>query len=177
MGGYLITGGRLLDATGASPQDSVSVLVEGNRIRKIGPDREVAAAAETLGGYRTIDAAGHTVMPGMIDAHCHISYGDILSFEELDLYAGVEYRTLRAANNARKVLRAGVTAFSDPGSTWNISVAVRDAINAGLIEGPRMASAGRYITTFNAIGSPWPSWMEHPKSSFAVLCKGITKAG
>ena len=33
-----------------------------------------------------------------------------------------------------------------------------------------MASAGRYITTFNAIGSPWPSWMEHPKSSFAVLC-------
>ena len=170
MGGYLITGGRLLDATGAAPQDGVSVLVEGNRIRKIGPDREVAAAAETLGGYRTIDAAGHTVMPGMIDAHCHISYGDILSFEELDLYAGVEYRTLRAANNARKVLRAGVTAFSDPGSTWNISVAVRDAVNAGLIEGPRMASAGRYITTFNAIGSPWPSWMEHPKSSFAVLC-------
>ena len=170
MGGYLITGGRLLDGTGAAPQDGVSVLVEGNRIRKIGPDREVAAAAETLGGYRTIDAAGRTVMPGMIDGHCHISYGDILSFEELDLYAGVEYRTLRAANNARKVLRAGVTAFSDPGSTWNISVAVRDAINAGLIEGPRMASAGRYITTYNAIGSPWPSWMEHPKSSFAVLC-------
>ena len=170
MGGYLITGGRLLDATGAAPQDGVSVLVDGNRIRKIGPDREVAAAAQTLGGYQTIDAAGRTVMPGMIDAHCHISYGDILSFEELDLYAGVEYRTLRAANNARKVLRAGVTAFSDPGSTWNISVAVRDAINAGLIEGPRMASAGRYITTFNAIGSPWPSWMEHPKSSFAVLC-------
>lgn len=73
MGGYLITGGRLLDATGAASQDGVSVLVEDNRIRKIGPDREVAAAAETLGGYRTIDAAGHTVMPGMIDAHCHIS--------------------------------------------------------------------------------------------------------
>ena len=170
MGGYLIRGGRLLDGTGAAPADGVSVLVEGNRIRRIGPEREIAAAAETLGGYRTIDAAGRTVMPGMIGGHCHISYGDILSFEELDLYAGVEYRTLRAANNARKVLRAGVTAFSDPGSTWNISVAVRDAVNAGLIEGPRMASAGRYITTYNAIGSPWPSWMEHPKSSFAVLC-------
>ena len=102
MGGYLITGGRLLDGAGAAPQDGVSVLVEGNRIRKIGLDREVAAAAETLGGYRTIDAAGRTVMPGMIDGHCHISYGDILSFEELDLYAGVEYRTLRAANNARR---------------------------------------------------------------------------
>ena len=170
MGGYLIAGGRLLDATGAAPADGVSVLVDGNRIARIGPDPEVAALAEKRGGYRTIDAAGHTVMPGLIDGHCHISYGDILSFEELDLYGSVEYRTLRAANNARKVLRAGVTAFSDPGSTWNISVAIRDAIAAGLIEGPRMAAAGRYITTYNAIGSPWPTWMEHPRSSFAVLC-------
>ena len=170
MDRYLIKGGTVLDATGAAPMAGTAVLVENSRIARIGPDKAVQAAAEAGGGYRTIDAAGHTVMPGMIDAHCHISYGDILSFEELDLYAGVEYRTLRAANNARKVLRAGVTAFSDPGSTWNISVAIRDAINAGLIEGPRMASAGRYITTFNAIGSPWPSWMEHPKSSFAVLC-------
>ncbi len=170
MGRYLIKSGTVLDATGTAPTEGSAVLVEDNHIAKIGPDKAVEAAAEAGGVYRTIDAAGHTVMPGMIDAHCHISYGDILSFEELDLYASVEYRTLRAANNAKKVLRAGITAFSDPGSTWNISVAIRDAINAGLIEGPRMASAGRYITTFNAIGSPWPSWMEHPKSSFAVLC-------
>lgn len=170
MVGYLIEGGTVLDATGAAPMEGASVLVEGDRIAKVGPAAAVVAEAEARGGYRRIDAAGHTVMPGLIDAHCHISYGDILSFEELDLYASVEYRTLRAANNARKVLRAGVTAFSDPGSTWNISVAIRDAINAGLIEGPRMAAAGRYITTWNAIGSPWPSWMEHPKSSFAVLC-------
>ncbi len=170
MSAYLIEGGTVLDATGAPPLENGSVLVEGNRIAKMGPAAEVAAAARQKGAVETIPASGCTVMPGLIDAHCHISYGDILSFEELDLYAGVEYRTLRAANNARKVLRAGVTAFSDPGSTWNISVAIRDAINAGLIEGPRMAAAGRYITTFNAIGSPWPTWMEHPKSSFAVLC-------
>ena len=49
MGGYLITGGRLLDATGASPQDGVSVLVEGNRIRKIGPDREVCGRGRDPG--------------------------------------------------------------------------------------------------------------------------------
>jgi imidazolonepropionase-like amidohydrolase len=170
MGRHLISGGTVLDATGAAPQNATSVLVEDNRITKIGPDAAVTAAAEAGGAYQTIDATGRTVMPGMIDAHCHISYGNILSFEELDLYASVEYRTLRAANNAKKVLRAGITAFSDPGSTWNISVAIRDAINSGLIEGPRMASAGRYITTFNAIGSPWPTWMEHPKSSFAALC-------
>ena len=170
MSRYLIGGGTILDGTGDPPRAQSSVLVENNRITKIGPAAEVRAAAKLGGGYTTIDANGMTVMPGLIDAHCHISYGDIVSFEELDLYTSVEYRTLRAAHNAKKVLRAGVTSISDPGSTWNISVAIRDAINAGLIEGPRMASAGRYITTYNAIGSAWPSWMEHPPSSFAVLC-------
>ena len=170
MNRYLIGGGTILDGTGEPPRERNSVLVENKRITKIGPAAEVKAAADLGGGYTAIDAGGKTIMPGMIDAHCHISYGDIVSFEELDLYTSVEYRTLRAAHNAKKVLRAGVTAISDPGSTWNISVAIRDAINAGLIEGPRMASAGRYITTYNAIGSPWPSWMEHPPSSFAVLC-------
>ena len=55
-----------------------------------------------------------TVMPGMVDAHCHISYGNIQSFEELDLYTPVEFRSIRAAYNAKKILRAGVTAFCDP---------------------------------------------------------------
>jgi imidazolonepropionase-like amidohydrolase len=170
MGDYLIHDGTLLDATGAAPKPHTSVYVSGNRIEKIGPAAEVQAWAQGKGSFTTIDAAGKTIMPGMIDSHCHISYGDILSFEELDLYASVEFRSIRAAYNAKKVLRAGVTAICDPGSTWNIAVGVRDAIDCGMIEGPRMTAAGRYITTFNAIGSPWPTWMEHPASSFAVLC-------
>lgn len=170
MGEYLINNGTLLDATGASPKQNMSVFVSGNRIDKIGSSQELKAYVEGKKGYSTIDAAGMTIMPGLIDTHCHISYGDILSFEELDLYASVEFRSIRAAWNAKKVLRAGITSICDPGSTWNISVAVRDAIDCGMIEGPRMSCAGRYITTFNAIGSPWPTWMEHPASSFAVLC-------
>jgi imidazolonepropionase-like amidohydrolase len=167
---HLITGGTIIDCTGAAPRRQTALFVEDGRIARIGAAEEVRLHAERRGDYHTIDASGMTVMPGLVDAHCHISYGDIGSVEELDLYAGVEFRALRAAYNARKVLRAGVTAICDPGSTWNISVAIRDAINCGMIEGPRMASAGRYITTFNAIGSFWPTWMEHPRSSFAVLC-------
>jgi imidazolonepropionase-like amidohydrolase len=170
MGDYLIENGTLIDATGAASKPRTSVYVSGNRIAKIGSAEEVKAWANAQGPHDVIDASGMTVMPGIIDAHCHISYGDILSFEELDLYASVEFRSIRAAFNARKVLRAGVTAICDPGSTWNISVGVRDAIDCGMIEGPRITAGGRYITTFNAIGSPWPTWMEHPPSSFAVLC-------
>ncbi len=166
----LVTGGTIIDCTGAKPKKDQALFVENGRIAKVGSTEAVKAHATKRGPHKTIDASGMTVMPGLVDAHCHVSYGDILSVEELDLYAGVEFRAIRAAHNVKKVLRAGVTSICDPGSTWNISVAVRDAINCGMIEGPRMASAGRYITTFNAIGSFWPTWMEHPKSSFAVLC-------
>lgn len=170
MAGTLITGGTIIDCVAGKPKKNTSLFIENGRIEKIGAADAVKAFATKRGPHKTIDASGMTVMPGLIDAHCHVSYGDILSVEELDLYAGVEFRSLRAAYNVKKILRAGVTAICDPGSTWNISVAVRDAINCGMIEGPRMASAGRYITTFNAIGSFWPTWMEHPQSSFAVLC-------
>ncbi|MGD9538213.1 MAG: amidohydrolase family protein [Alphaproteobacteria bacterium] len=170
MANTLITGGTILDCTGAAPRKDQALFVEDGRIAKLGGTEAVQAFAAARGPHQVVDAAGMTVMPGLIDAHCHVSYGDILSAEELDLYAGPEFRAIRAAWNAKKVLRAGVTAICDPGSTWNISVAVRDAINCGMIDGPRMASAGRYITTFNAIGSFWPTWMEHPQSSFAVLC-------
>lgn len=170
MSGYLIHDATVIDCTGAEARPHTSVVVEGNRIAKIGAAAEVKGWADANGPHQFIDAAGMTVLPGLIDAHCHISYGDIASFEELDLYTPVEFRSIRAAHNVKKILRAGVTAFCDPGSTWNIAVAVRDAINCGMVEGPRIAAAGRYITTYNAIGSPWPTWMEHPASSFAVLC-------
>ena len=65
MGRHLISGGTVLDATGAAPQGATSVLVEDNRITKIGPDAAVTAAAEAGGAYQTIDATGRTVMPGM----------------------------------------------------------------------------------------------------------------
>lgn len=170
MARTLITGGTILDCTGTAPTEGLALLVEDNRIAKIGPQAEVESEAGRDRACRRIDATGCVVMPGLVDAHCHVSYGDILSFEELDLYAGVEFRSLRAGYNVKKILRAGVTSICDPGSTWNIAVAVRDAINCGMIQGPRMAAAGRYITTYNAIGSPWPTWMEHPRSSFASLC-------
>jgi imidazolonepropionase-like amidohydrolase len=167
---HLIRGGTLLDCTGSAPSANTALFVDGNRIAKIGPSDEVEAFAEHQGRYKTVDATGMTVMPGIVDCHTHPAYGDVLSFEELDLYTGCEYRTLRAAYNLKKILRAGVTSLCAPGGNWNINVALRDAVNAGMIEGPRIAGSGRYITTYNAIASAFPSFVEHPESSFGVLC-------
>lgn len=166
----LIANGTVIDATGAAARPRTSLLVEGNLITQVGPQDKLRALAESAGAFQTIDASGMTVMPGMIDTHCHVSYGNSTSTEETHIYTPVEYRTLRAANDVRKVLRAGVTSICDPGSTWNIAVAIRDAISSGLIEGPRMVAAGQYISTYNSIGSQFPVWMEHPTSANSVLC-------
>ena len=170
MSKFLIANGHLLNGNGVLSKDKKSLFVENQRITKIGDAQEIKHVADSVGKYEFIDATDLTVMPGLVDCHVHPSYGDILSFEELDLYAGVEFRTLRGALACQKILRAGITSFCAPGGTWNIDTALRDAINCGMIEGPRISAGGRYITTYNAIGSAWPTWMEHPKSSFAVLC-------
>ena len=170
MTAYLITNGTLLDATGADARKTGAVFVEGNIIAKLGAADAVKAFAETKGGYETIDAAGKTIMPGLIDCHVHPSYNEITSIEGLDLYGSAEYRTLKAALAIRKILRAGVTSVGSPGGVWKINVALRDAVNAGLIEGPRIVAGGHYISTWNGTGSFFPSHVQHPVSSFAVLC-------
>jgi imidazolonepropionase-like amidohydrolase len=170
MSHYLILNGTVIDCTGSKPRTDTAILVEGDRVVGVGPEPELRSLAERGGPYKIIDAGGATIMPGIIDVHVHPSYGDILSFEELDIYTGCEYRTLRAAHNLKKVLRAGVTTICAPGSNWNINVALRDAVNAGMIEGPRISAGGRYITTDNAIAAAFPTHIVHPQSSFGILC-------
>lgn len=170
MSAILIANGNVLDCTGRPTQKQTSILVVDDRIAKIGPAAELKKMAEQqYPGFKAIDATGKTVMPGMIDVHVHVSYGDSTSAEETSIYTSAEYRTLRAMNNVRKVLRAGVTSIVDPGGTFNVSVAIRDAIRSGLIEGPRMCSAAQYISTSNGIGAMFPTWMEHPPSALSVI--------
>ena len=83
-------------------------------------------------------------MPGLIEGHCHLSFGQP-AMPGLGIARGAtspEFSTIRAAINAQKVLRTGVTSISIPGGTWFIDVALREAINAGLIEGPRIFLRG-----------------------------------
>src|SRR3954470_21578398 len=91
----------VIDGRGSPPQRGVDVLIDGNRIVAINPSngRETGPS-----GAQTIDASGKTVMPGLIDAHCHMTYGESMTQEEQDLFTSVEGRTLRAAWNVQKVL-------------------------------------------------------------------------
>ncbi len=112
-------------------------------------------------------------MPGLIDVHCHLTYGEATTEEEIDLYTSHEMRTLLAAANATKVLRAGVTAMSQPGGSYYIGVGIRDGVDRGLVQGPRISSAGRYLTTSNGLADWFPTEVGVPGGSIGTVTNSV----
>jgi len=164
----LIVNGTLIDGTGRAPIPLRWLRIVDGRIAEIHTGTG-AVPPPPLDATIVLDARGLTVLPGLIDAHCHITYGDVRTEEEQDLYASAEYRAIRAVWNAQKLLRAGVTSICDPGGSWNVGVAVRDAIRAGMYPGPRMTTAGRFLTTHTGLADFYPTWVGAPPSSVGVL--------
>jgi imidazolonepropionase-like amidohydrolase len=170
----LIKDGNVIDGTGTPAQVGTSVLIRGNRIVEVG-DTATIDKVPSGDDLTIIDAHGKTVMPGLIDCHCHMTYGESRTQEEIDLYTSVEARTLRAAFNSKKVLRAGVTSISQPGGSYYIGVALRDAVKIGMVEGPRSISAGRYLTTSNGLTDYYPDPVGLPESSIGVLTNTVAE--
>ncbi|HSV59416.1 MAG TPA: amidohydrolase family protein [Variovorax sp.] len=137
---FLLEKGRVIDGTGAVPF-TADVLVEDDKIAAVGADAQ--ARTRHLQHATRIDASGMTVMPGLIDAHCHLSFDDAGSNPEIFHQRRNALSALVATYNARKLLRAGVTGVLDPDSVHECMIDVRDAIEAGLFEGPRIV-AGCY---------------------------------
>ncbi len=81
-------------------------------------------------------------MPGLIDVHTHLAYGNAKSEEDIDLYSPMEFRALRGMFFAQKVAASGYTAICSPGDAGQISLSIRNAIRAGLFDGPRVMAAG-----------------------------------
>ncbi len=164
----LIEGGSIIDGQASPVQPGATVLIRDNRIVKIG---DVDSAREIPRGEHVerIDARGKTVMPGLIDAHCHMTYGLARTEEEIGIYTPPELRTLIAAANIEKVLHAGVTSMSQPGGSYYIGVGLREGIAQGLVHGPRLTSAGRYLTTSNGLTDWFPDATGNPESSTGKL--------
>lgn len=159
---------RLLTCVDETVIDDGTVVIDGDLILWVGPSREMPErfAGENVSAT---DVGGATIMPGLIDCHMHISFGEPRSEEELYLYTPSPYRAIRAATNAEKVLLAGVTSACDPGGPVGVAAAVRDATDAGLIQGPRLSAAGRQITSQQGIGDTLPRWIDVAESSFGAL--------
>ncbi len=133
----LFVNGRVLDglADAAVPG---WVRVEGERIVGVGRGQPEPRSAE-----RTIDLAGRTIMPGLIDTHVHMAGGDYAPGYE---HQAIGIAALRTAEAAHRTLRAGFTTVRTASSRDFLDVDIRDAIGLGLIPGPRIIASGRGIT-------------------------------
>jgi imidazolonepropionase-like amidohydrolase len=134
--------GRLIDGSGREPVSDAVVLIENGRISRVGPAHSVGvpAAAETL------DFTSHTVLPGLIDCHVHLVFSAGTN-PLADVLTGNDFAVLlRGAANARLALRAGVTTVRDLGGRANTTLALRDAINDGVLAGSRIMACGSPIT-------------------------------
>ncbi|HKR61306.1 MAG TPA: amidohydrolase family protein [Pyrinomonadaceae bacterium] len=148
----LIKAGRLIDVRSGRVLENRGILVEGERIKAVGPLAEVQRNAP--GNVVVIDLSRATVLPGLADCHTHILLqGDITAadYDEQLLKESIPYRTIRATVAARIGLLNGFTVMRDletEGAMY-ADVDVKQAINRGVVPGPRMFVATR---AFSATG-------------------------
>ncbi len=131
---------RLWDGTGAAPMTDATIVVTGDRITAVGPTSKVAVPA----GARTLDLGSVTLVPGFIDAHTHIigrTLSDPMS-DETDVKDYQSYGAIVGVANARKTLLAGFTSIRNVGAPDFDDMALRQAVDADVVPGPRMENAG-----------------------------------
>jgi len=144
----VIRTGRLIDTDAGRVLEGQTVVVRDGLIAEVGPAPQVPS------GAKMIDLSGYTVLPGLMDAHTHLT----INAEQQDPLAELEHtaaeRAFGSIPNARKVLLAGFTTVRDLGSYRAlVDVALRDAINRGDVVGPRMYVAGAYVTITGGAGA------------------------
>lgn len=135
--------GHLFDGSDKLAANQV-ILIKGDRIVQVGSEKNVPAPADA----EVIDLTHATVLPGLIDAHTHV-FGNGPDFDEQILRDSYQYRTLTALANAQKDLMVGFTTLRDLktlGAMYS-DVDLRNAIDRGIVNGPRMQVATRGIQT------------------------------
>ncbi len=135
-----LTGGRLFDGTGAEVRESSGVLVEDGRIAAVG-----LAADGVPDGATVVELAGRTLLPGLIDAHSHVTVERPTPAPGAEaLRSGTDAHFLAA--DLREMLRRGVTTVRDVGSYGDLAIEARQAIRYGAFRGPRILTCGRIIS-------------------------------
>jgi imidazolonepropionase-like amidohydrolase len=162
----LVRAGKLIDGIADRPKLDQGILIISGRITEVGSYDAVAAHA---GDARRIDLSGRTVLPGLIDAHTHVLLqGDVTEQEyaEQILRQSIPYRTILAVAAARTALEHGFTGLRDLETEGAMfaDVDVRNAIQRGIVPGPRMWVATRALSTtgtYPLTGYAWELDLPH----------------
>lgn len=169
----VVRGGRLIDGTGADPIDDSVVVIEGERIKELGAAKSVRIPE----GSRVVDATGKSVLPGLIDSHLHLLGLNSDNYINETLVAPNGLKLLRASRSAEALLQAGFTTIKDTGGTN--ALYLRDAVEEGVIRGPRILAAGYVLSQTFGHGDDYqflPLEMADARTSngkfFCLMCDG-----
>jgi len=163
----LFTNVNIIDGSGAE-RYSGQVLIENNRIKQVaGTEVNLGAA-----GARVIDGGGKTLMPGLCDAHLHLTWNNQATLEYITMMPPEEH-LIHSVNTARSVLDAGFTSGVGAASARpRFDCVLRNAINAGDIVGPRYLANTQEITTPGGLGDTSPPHLNFPELSFGKCISG-----
>ncbi len=152
----LIHAGRVIDGLANQAMSERTIVIDGGRIVAI----ESGYRAPSVGD-RVVDLKNSTLMPGLMDMHVHIT-SEYSRTSELDRFKkdGPDI-ALDGAMFAERTLQAGFTTVRDLGDGFRASIALRNAINAGKLAGPRIFAAGKSIATTGGHADPTNGWADH----------------
>lgn len=143
----VLTGGTLIDGRGGAPIANAVVVTQGDRILAAGPAESTPVPANAA---RTIDATGMFVMPGLIDLHIHFTQQrgpNMGAYSDSPAAAAIRGTAL-----ASQLVDAGITAARDVGTMDDVALRIKEAVDRGIIRGPRVLWSGRIISSTSGHG-------------------------
>ena len=140
-----IRNGLLIDGAGSAPVPDTDVVIRRDEIIGVGATGTIDD--QVPDGAVVVDADGAAIMPGLIDAHCHITFDDVQSNDELFYHRPPTTAAMITLFNLPKLLLAGVTSFMDPDTVMGIGPEIRDVVNSGAFPGPRIKTGVQALLT------------------------------
>ena len=167
----LFLNAKLIDGNGGPPAENAAVRVEGNRITHVGKTADWGENPD--GNQRVLDLGGKVLMPGLTEGHFNCSFWGVRELPDLDLKLPAERTTVYAVKNLELALRCGYTSVASAGALHRIDVTLRDMINEGVIQGPRMAASGRDICATSGMLDWNPSFWKLGMDGLAIFADGV----
>jgi imidazolonepropionase-like amidohydrolase len=161
-----LVNGFLIDGSGGKPIDRATVVIDGSRIKAVGPSSEVKVPSEA----KVINLDGLTILPGLIDAHMHFMGTRTHKLEE-EFTVPDQVKLLRCVNDASALLDAGFTTVKDCGGTNGLYL--KFAVAEGSIRGPRIVASGYVLSQTFGHGDIHFIPIHWAKEKIPTICDGV----